>query len=239
MNAEISRIRKNRGDSEIIDHKPERLEERHMLEMVYQINSNFSDLYNLQYNNDDIDIDVFVDKITQNTYIVLNMFEEMGIYPDYFYDEIVKMNIDYKKVLDRNGDNSNTLRVNNRLYKESSLSAKVAKTVRSGLEKGYYRIQAYPKKDINDAFLEMITFFEVFKIPYNINTKEQCKKIFNEIKYNQIKIIDEFINSDYIFEDVEYLARLLFEYLSFFVAMGIHPKEYLDKYIDSSNVKKK
>ena len=135
MNAEISRIRKNRGDSEIINHKPERLEERHMLEMVYQINSNFSDLYNLQYNNDDIDIDVFVDKITQNTYIVLNMFEEMGIYPDYFYDEIVKMNIDYKKVLERNGDNSNTLRVNNRLYKESSLSAKVAKTVRIGLEK--------------------------------------------------------------------------------------------------------
>ena len=44
--------------------------------------------------------------------------------------------------------------------------------------------------------------------------------------------MDAFLNGDDIYDDIEYLSRLLFEYMSFFVSMGIYPKDYLDAYIE-------
>lgn len=236
MNNEISRMRKNRDESEAFSQKPERLDEKYMLDMVYQLNSNFSDIHSMNISGK-IDTDEVAKKVTENIYIVLNMFDKMGVYPDYFYDEIFKTNVEYKNMSDKSVC---SLRENFQLYKNYHISARVSKAMKNGLEKGYYHIQAYPKKDINDSFLEMVTFFEAFNIPYNINTPEQCKNTFNEINYNHVGIVTDLINSDYIFEDVEYLSRLLFEYMSFLVSLGIHPKEYLDNLIDENqDVKKK
>ena len=227
MNAEISRIRKIRNYNEAINREPTRIKENRLLEMIYQLNSNISDLYSA-CNGEHIDIEDFANSFIANIYIILNMFNEMGVYPDYFYDEIVKMNIEYKKVI----QNNNGIRGNYRLFSEINLSARVSESIKAGLEKGYYRVQAYQKKDLNDAFLEMIGFFQAFKMPYNFHTEEQCKKVFNDIHFNHLNIVEELINSDFLFEDIECLSRLLFEYLTFFVSMGIHPKQYFDSYID-------
>ena len=235
MNAEIAKIRKIRNKSEVFDYNPKRISDSRMNEIVYELNTNFSDLYAMQ-KKDDIDINDFVNKIITNVYLVLNMFNEMGVYPDYFYDAIVKMNIEYRKIVDAN----NSLRGNYGLFNEVKLSSHVAKVIKVGLENGYYHIQAYPMKDINDAFLEMVGFFQAYNIPYNINTKEQCKKVFQDINFNHINIISQLLTSDYIFVDIECMARLLFEYLSFFVSMGIQPKEYLDQCInDVEGIKRK
>lgn len=227
MNAEISRIRKNRGQSEIFDHKPIRVNDDSINDVMYQLNRNFSDLYVLE-SKGDIDIEEFVHKFIANIYIILKIFDEMGIYPDYFFDEIVKMNIEYKKVAD-----DKSIRGDYRLFRDIKLSSRVSKGIKNGFEKGYYRLQAYPKKDINEDFLEMVGLFQTFNIPYNINTKEQCVKVFNDLKHNHTNIVDAFMNGDDIYDDIECLFRLLYEYMSFFVSMGIYPKEYLDEYIDS------
>ena len=227
MNAEISRIRKTRNNSEIFEHKPIRLDFDRVNDLTYQLNANFGELYMMVRSND-INIDEFVKRFTMNLYIVLNMFDEMGVYPDYFFDEIVKMNIEYKKLA-----NDQSIRGNYQLFKNVNLSARVSEAIKKGLEKGYYRIQSYPKKDVNENFLEIVGFFESFNIPYNINTKEQCVKVFSALEHNHVSIIESFINDDDIVDDIEYLSRLLFEYMTFFVSMGIYPKEHLDKYIES------
>ena len=114
-------------------------------------------------------------------------------------------------------------------------SLKVNKMIEKGLNNGYYRIQAYPRKDISDAFLELSAFFEGFNIPHNTTNKSDINKIFGDIQNNVTNIMYRFYASDDIIDDVEYLSRLLFEYLSFFVAVGINPKEYLDEQINTIN----
>ena len=228
MNAELAKIRKSRNYDEIISGEPKRISDDRLNEMVIELNRNLSDLYMMECNNE-IDIDEFINRLTANIYLILSMFNEMGVYPDYFYDEIFKMNVEYKRLI----QNNNAIRGNYRLFKEINLSARVAEGIKNGLEKGYYRIQSYQKKNLNDAFLEMIGFFQAFNMPYNIRTVEQCKKVFNDIKFNHINIIESLLNSDFIFEDIECLARLLFEYMTFFASMGVYPKQYIDNYIDS------
>ncbi len=235
MNAEMARIRKTRNYNEAINRQPTRIKDDRMEAMVFKLNYNFKDLYEMVTNNQ-IDIDEFANVFIANIYIILNMFNEMGVYPDFFYDEIVKMNIEYKKIIEDNKG----IRGNYRLFKEINLSARVSKAMQSGLDRGYNRVQAYQKKNINDAFLEMISFFQAFNIPYNIRTEEQCRKVFNDIQFNHINITEKLLNGDFITDDIECLARLLFEYLTFFVSMGIYPKDLLDEYIDRvSDVKTK
>lgn len=227
MNAEIARIRKSMNYKEEINREPTRLNEDRIIKIVYDLNANIADMYHNQ-NSDNIDIEEYANKFMDNIFIILNAFNEMGIYPDYFYDEVVKMNIDYKKIV----QNNQAIRGNYRLLKEIDLSAGVTRGIKNGLEKGYQHIQAYQRKDINDSFLEMIGFFQAFNMPYGINTIEQCKKAFNDIQFNHMNIIETLLNSDYLFVDIECLARLLFEYLTFYVALGIHPKKYVDARIE-------
>ena len=233
MNAEISKIRKIRNQSEVFDHKPERISIERGNAMMYQLNRNFGDLYMMVRHND-VDIDEFTKRFIANIYIVLNMFNEMGVYPDYFFNEIIKMNSEYKKISD-----DKSIRGNYRLFKDVNLSARVARAIQRGLEEGYYRIQAYPKKDIDENFLEIVGLFQTFNIPYNINTKEQCIKVFHALEFNHVSITESFINGDDIVDDIEYLSRLLYEYMSYFVSMGIFPKEHLEAYINSIEVEQK
>ena len=98
MNIEMSKIRKTRNYDEIINHEPKRITTERICEMSYELNNNYKSLYE-SISKDDINIDDFVNVFIANIYIVLNMFNEMGVYPDYFFDQIVKMNIDYQKII--------------------------------------------------------------------------------------------------------------------------------------------
>ncbi len=223
MNAEVAKIRKRIDYDEVMKREPTRLSVERITKIVYDLNDNIREMYN----DKDGDIELYANKFMDSICIILNAFNEMGVYPDYFFDEIVKMNVDYKKIV----QNNQTIRGHYRLFNEINLSANVAKAIKNGLEKGYYRIQAYQKKDINDAFIEMIGFFQAFNMPYNIHTEAQCKSTFNDIQFNHMNIVETLLNSDFIFEDIECLARLLFEYLTFYVSVGVHPKKYMDERI--------
>lgn len=229
MNVEIAKIRRLKDDNES-NSSPKRIDDEKMTEIQRELNENLTKLYDMQ-KNDNLNVEEFAKGFIKNIYIVLNTFEEMGVYPDYFYDVIMKMNIEYKKAV----DDSNRLRGNYRLFDKTGLSLKVNKMIEKGLNNGYYRIQAYPRKDISDAFLELSAFFEGFNIPHNITNKSDINKIFGDIQNNVTNIMYRFYASDDIIDDVEYLSRLLFEYLCFYVAVGINPKEYLDEQINAIN----
>lgn len=228
MNAEIAKIRKIRNYDEIFEYEPKRIKQDRLDQMIYELNSNMATLYSIR-NDDNVKVETYINQIIANIYIILNMFNEMGVYPDYFYDEIVNMNKEYKKTI--SGDK--TIRGNYRLFNESNLAGKIASTIRKGLKNGHYRYQAYQKKSIDEAFLEMVSFFQAFEIPFNNPTIENCRKVFNEVHFNHLNIVEELYNNDQLFEDVESLTRLLFEYIAFFVSIGVYPKEYLDNYIDA------
>ena len=227
MNAELSKIRLLKNKSEEMDSDTIKLEEGPLNKKILKLNYNITYLYNM-IRKDCVDINEFINRLTENIYVVLTMFDEMGVYPDYFYDEIVKMNLNYKL----NIDNNNRLQGNYRLFKQNELSSRIGELIKSGKEHGYGKISNYPGKDIENAYSNMIAFFDIFHIPHNIRTVEQCKEAFNEIKYNYQNIMQDLGNSDYDYEDIEYFSRLLFEFLSFFVSIGVNPKEYLDEYIE-------
>lgn len=229
MNAEISKIRKLRKQDENYDEKPCRIEEKEMTSIIYKLNKNMALIYYM-HSRGNLDISKVIDIFVENTYIILETFDKMHVYPDYFYDKIVKMNIKYRNLV----TNDNSLRGNYQLFSAIDLSSELSREIKDGIKNKYYNYKAYYPKDLNDAFLEMVSFFEAFKIPHYINTPEHYIKIFSDIEYNYANIINELSNSDYLFVDIECLSRLLFEHLSFFVSIGVHPKELLDDYIESS-----
>ena len=227
MNKELIQIRKNMDLDIEINNEPIKIDPDILIEKIYALNTNMAYLYNANRNSSST-IDIYIEKIVKNIYLILDMFNDMGIYPDYFYDIIFKMNTEYRNLV-RDGK----IRGNYGLYEMVNFSAKISELIKEGLENKKYQIDEKNSKDISERFLEMISFFQRYNMKYNNNSIESCKEAFKDIYYNVTNIINNtLINSDYIFVDIECMARLLFEYLSFFAAIGVNPKTYLDNYIE-------
>ena len=226
MNAEISKIRKLRNLSDEFIYEPERIDKEIMTKKIYKLNSNMSELYFDQYRGN-VKINDFINKFIENMYIVLDLFNEIGVYPDYFYQAIVDMNVKYKKIV-----NDNSVRGKYQVFRNTNLSVEAIETIKEGL-KDQEKYASSSDYNISDAYYDMIIFFKEFNIPYGINTDEHIISSFNDINYNITSIMNQLSNSDDLFDDVECLARLLFDYISFFVAIGINPKQDLDDYIEN------
>lgn len=238
MNAEIMRIRKARGMSDEITAKPKRISEEELVRYSYALNINMTELYNLKF-KENVKIDKYVENFTQNMLIILEILSEMNIYPDYFFDVVFRRKIDINNLY--NGE----LTKNSRAINGNSET--IGKKILDGLEKGYYKIKSYGRRinsdrSVNDYFLEILSYYQVFNIPYGNKSSSQCKKSFNDHYFHITNIMSEYLNSDYLYADVEYLINLLFEYFSFFVEIGVNPKEYLDSLMDeklNNNTRKK
>ena len=227
MNAELMRIRKNRQLGELMDGNINKIDPDLLLEKIYKLNINMAYLYNIN-KNPQASIDEYINKIISNIYLILDMFNDMGVYPDYFYDIIVKMNIEYRNLV-----SDGKIRGNYGLYEMINFSAKISELIKEGLNNGKYQLDLTKSKDISECFVEMVSFFQRFGISYNNRTIEMCQSTFKDIYYNVNNIINNTLNnSDFLFVDIECMTRLLFEYLSFFAAIGVNPKLYLDEYID-------
>ena len=233
MNAELMKIRKNRNLDEVISDEPVKIDPDALLDKVYGLNINMTYLYNIN-NSPLADINMYIEKITNNIYLILDMFNDMNIYPDYFYNIIVKINMEYYNLI-----SSGEIHDNYDLYEMVNFSAKISRMIKEGLNNKNYLISSNNTKDIGECFLEMIRFFQKYHMSYNNNSIEACKSAFKDIYYNTNNIINNTLNnSDFIFVDIECLARLLFEYISFFVVIGVNPKEYLDERINQEMVSK-
>ena len=245
MNEELAKIRESRGYKEAMGKKPERINDNRMLEMIVELNTNMGILYNNNYSQS-YDEQEFITRMIENIYIILNMFNEMHVYPGYFFRKVFEMNSKYlerKTEYETQDDyirNNNKIRGDYIFFNDTNLSAWVAGEIRKGLERGYHHVQAYPKTNISDAFLEILALFQKYNIPYRITDKESCQRTFDNIYINYSNNISTLTNSALDFVDIECLCRILYDYIAFFVSIGFNPKKRLDEYIESKdNVKKK
>lgn len=230
MNAELIKIRENKElDDEIID-EPKRMDENALKVMMYNLNSNLASLYFKDY-SDKACLDDYINAFVKNIYIILEIFNEMNIYPDYFFDITLLYNIEFQKFVKDNKTMSEY-----ELRKKFTPISNYDEKVRNGIENGYNRVRASKKRDINDYFVELVSFYQVFSLAYN--KPENVKEIFKKIHAEHTNIMHNYYTSDFLYEDIEYLTGLLFSYLSFFVEIGFNPKEYLDNYIASMKKRK-
>ena len=218
-----------------------RLSEDELSDYIYKLNSNMTTLKNRAYNGE-FDEKEFINLIIENIYNVLKIFSEMNIFPGYFFRKVFEMNDKYyERKRDKETGNfkdQNGLKGDYRFFYETNLSSWVDLEIKKGLDKGYHHVQMYPKSNISDAFTEILGLFQKYNFSYRITTKEECKKAFDDISINYSNIMSGLTNSDYVYKDIEYLCRILYDYVSFFVAIGVNPKKYLDEYIEKQQKEK-
>ncbi len=222
MNDEIAKMRERDNESLDFSYKPGRLSDDEMQEALYNIHTNYRLLYELN-NRGDVDINEFASKTAENIKILLEMFNTMGVYPSLFFDLFVKMKLDYRK--NHAIDGNQTITSNYFLIYKFNYE----REVEENFKRRIYSIQLPAKKSITDAYNDVLTVFKAYGIPYGIKTNEQCSKVFEEVRRDYSAIANELENSVDIYKEIECMTRILYEYISFFVAMGIDPKEYLDK----------
>lgn len=260
MNEELAKIRELRGYNEIMGAEPEKIKEEYMTTWLQRINSNMAELYQINLTKE-YDEKIFINRIIDNIYIILNMFNEMHVYPGYFFRKVFEMNAKYLERKSEYETQEENVRDNNKIkgdyifFRDTNLSDWLRSEIRKGFANGYYRIQASPranigdlpkngknnvyvKTNISDAFLEILALFQKYNIPYKITNKEECQKVFNYIYINFSNNISTLYNSGLEFIDISCLCRLLYEYVSFFVSIGVNPKKYLDAHIEEEEKKR-
>ena len=226
MNAELVRIRKNNESKIQTVGNISKINPNHLSNIIVSLNANMAYLYNIN-NNPNVSIDDYINKIISNIYIILEAFNEMDIYPDYFYNVFFMVNEEYRSLASQG-------RINGKedLYNFSEFRGKISYMMEKGLQNGNYKLTSTRVRDIGEYYDEMVDFLHKYYLPCEVMTVEMCKEMFTYI-YNDVNscINNNLSNSPYISDDVECLSRLLFDYIQFFAAIGINPKEYLDKYI--------
>ena len=215
-----------------------RLKEKSLLLYNRRMNENIGILYNLDYHGN-YDEKEFAHRFIANIFILLNMFNDMNIFPGYFFRKTFEMNDKYYERRKDFASQPDTIRSkpgvrgDYRFYRDTHLSVWLGHEIKKGLDNGYFHVQAYPKTNISDAFTEILGLFQRNDFTYKVTAKEDCKKVFDDIWHNYMHLTTSLLNSDTIEEDVEYMSRLLFDHLSFFVGIGINPKRFFDEFVNS------
>ena len=155
------------------------------------------------------------------------MFNTIGVYPDYFYDIIVKVNGEYLALASKG-----KVDARKSLYSTVEFPAKISIKMENGLKKGNYQLNPTKIKDIGEYYNEMVDFLQKHHMPYEVTTVEMCQEMFDYIYPDVDPTINKIGTKVAVSDDIEYLCRLLYDYLLFFGAIGINPKQYLDNRIN-------
>ena len=254
MNAELARLRRARGDSEAFNYEPMRLGKRYIEEMSTALNLTMAEIYfdKMKNKNEGIDVDKWTQQIIKNVWRILLAFDKMGIYPDYFYNQVAKARMKYKcqayikKKKNNNGtagveqyDEESKVHISWRKgFGSSDYPCKQTEEIRKGLKKGFYRYIPLYTEDISATYYDAIDYFDAVGIPHstpkNILSDEEIKEAIEDIRINHYNIMSWPSNGDGIFDiidDIEFLSSLLFEYMSFFAVVGLDPADYINAYI--------
>ncbi len=242
MNEELLKVRDVNGyDGELNNCK--RLKEESILLYLHDLNTNMGILYHKK-NSGIYDEKEFAHGFIENIYIILSMFNEMNVFPGYFFRKTFEMNAKYnerRQDMESQPDSIHTktgIRGDYKFYRDTHLAVWLIKEIEKGLNNGYFHVQAYPQTNISDAFLEILALFQKYDFTYKVTNKEESKKVFDDISFNHTILSNSLLNSDSLEEDVMFMSRLLYEYISFFVAIGVNPKPFLDYYIAKEAPKK-
>ena len=226
MNAEIMKLRKNKG-YDIDNYDGPKLTGINWSFGVIQDLNNNHRLINEELKNKDVDVNFIAELICKNIFMVLNVFSEMDVYPDYFYDVVFKEKIDFKRFCLEN----ETMGISD-LERMFNPNIRSYTKIRMGYENNYHHHRSSVDRDLNDYFVEMLSFYHAFNIPCGNNSVEQCRKSCKKLSEKLIGIEYGIYSSCLEIEYIEYFSSLLYEYISFLADVGISPYEFVDGYIE-------
>ena len=231
MNIEMIRIRNNRGLSLQVDNEVKRINSHDLMDRIFDLNTSLDELSRI---NDDpnSEVDDYARNIAKSITLILDMFNEMGIYPDYFYDIYFRINNEY-----RDSQSKGEIKGGQSLYDVPGYGARISRMMENGIKANNYKLNPTGVKNIGDYYNEMIAFDYKHHLPCEITTVEMCREMFSEIKTECGNCINFLGMRPYISDDIENLVRVLFEYISFFAAIGINPKGYVDRELENMEVK--
>ena len=222
MNIEVIRIRNDRGDSIQVDGNIKRLDSNDLLDRVCNLNKSMDNFSNLN-GNPEATIDDYAKHAAEIISLVLGMFSEMGIYPDYFYDIYFRINDDFRSL-----QSAGEVGGDKDLYDVPGYRFRISKLMENGVNNGNYKLNPTKVKGISDYYNKMVAFSQKHYMPCNVNTIEMCREMLLDIKTRCENCINSLGTSPYVSDDIEKLTIILFEVISFFAAIGVNPKEYLD-----------
>ena len=105
MNSEVFRIRQNKTMDNELYGNPSKIPEDILTKYQYNLNVNMTKIGTVK-NDPHTSINVYIENFIQSIYLILEMFTEMNIYPDYFFDIVFKRNIDLKRVASESNVNN-------------------------------------------------------------------------------------------------------------------------------------
>ncbi len=224
-------MKKHNMNNELLE--PIRIDEKRIIDYVYELNNNTTTLFEIGQDNN-FQIDDYVNVFSTNIYIVLQMLSEMGVYPDFFFDLVFRDCVEKKKFGMENPkyDSYDIKRKYHSPYNMIML-------IRKGINKGFHRDDLSKKNDITSNFNELVSFNKSCNIPIKYGDVEHCRKAYRKRVFELYGLTQNLGNSDFLETDIECLMRLMFEYLSFFADIGIDPTEYVNKLIDKEKERTK
>ena len=227
MNAELIRMRKKQNLKVQTDDELQKIENDYLSNRIIAQNTNMVKLMDLN-NNPNATINDYLKNIVKAIYLVLQTFNDMGIYPDYFYDIYFKINEEFRNLASQGILNG---RID--LYDTPGYEAKISYMMERGITTGNYKFNPTRVKDIGEYYNEMVDYCRRFYLPNEVMTIDMCREMSTSIWHECNKCINALGIKPYISDDVEYLSRLLFEYMKFFAAIGIKPKFELAKCVEN------
>lgn len=224
MNKEISRIKKYMNLDDVVNKRPERISYDDLNSLVYNLNQNMNEIYQTARNNIK-NSEYIIEKVCAGICDLMEAFASMGISIDYFWRVNMKANVALKKVMDGKSDDGLT---ESEIEMAENNVGNIFDQIRRGIN---IRDKSKPI-DINDNFVELVSFFEVFKLPFNNSSLLTNEKYIDSFIFKCCNSHTKFLNGDDIIDDVYNMMEILFKYMTFLVEVGVNPKEYVDKILD-------
>ena len=237
MNEEVGRINELKGLVVSNKSSVNRISNDVLKDLQYQMNINMAKLYD---NGEKLKINEYIDAFVENIYIILNMISEMHLTPEYFFNIVLKANNDFMEFSKKHPDLLPG-EARKAFAKQYSIFY-VHDDILHAIYYGNYKKEATNNGEdhnIDYYFMRIVEQYQKNKISYGNTSIYQCQKSFLLHYIDIINIMHDFYNCDDMGDEVECMMNLLYEYLCFFVEIGVNPKIYLDEYIEDKTVSKK
>lgn len=160
------------------------------------------------------------------------IFAEMGVYPDYFFENIMP-NYYKRRIKLSEIENSDKYKGNFKDERRARANinikykAKTEETINSGINKGYYNNVS---KTISQQYQSVVDALENEGIICGVLDNKRAYNIVEKRCGNQISKYSNI--SDDATGDIAYLIRLLCECFFYFALIGKDPTEFVENFVD-------
>lgn len=240
MNEEVFRINELKGISVTGKTKINRISAHDLVDLQYQLNTNMTKLY--QY-GEKLKINDYINAFVENMFIILNMASDMRLTPDYFFNVAFKSNAEFLAFSKKHPEllHGEAISEFGKKYSIYRVHDDIIDAVYNGEYKDEYKSDDFNEKrsNVDYYFMKIVDLYKKNNEPYGRTNQLQCQKSFLVHYHEMVNIMLDFYNCDDVADEIECMMNLLYEYLCFFVEIGVDPKIYLDECIEEKMANRK